>query len=167
MFFPGRKVSVLVYPKQILVVLKSEKQKKKKSPLLVFYRFHLLLNFHPFFLFPCLFFPGRSAEISRLEFWGGAWYGTALIKVLAQLLRVAVAIAVLCYMKPIQSVRGIWVSFHTVSSTMCQMHVFLMMHKIHLFHRKRKVLVIFDKGNGSTYESNDTYVTRSFPDIKN
>ena len=86
-FFPGMKCFFPVEnfhfgrpkkKKQILVVLKSEKQKKKKN--LPFSIFHLpfynfpsfLLNFHPFFpFFPCLFFPSRSAEISRSEVSGG------------------------------------------------------------------------------------------------
>ena len=71
-FFPGVKCFFLVEnfhfgrPKQNLVVLKSDKQKKRKGPLLIFW----LFSFPPslfFPLFPYLFFPGRSAEISWSE----------------------------------------------------------------------------------------------------
>ena len=86
--FSRKKIPILVDSKQILVVLKSEKKKKKKKkkkgPLHIFevflltfstfhlpfslFRFSFVLHF-PFF--PCLFFPGRSAEISRWEVSGG------------------------------------------------------------------------------------------------
>ena len=86
----------MVEPKQISVVLKSEKQKqinnkkikkKKKKVLSLFcnfstFHFHFFTFpftiflpffsiFTPFPFFPCLFFPGRSAEISRSEVSGG------------------------------------------------------------------------------------------------
>ena len=47
--FPWQKILILVHPKQILVVLFS------------------LLFFSTSFIFPCLSFPGRSAEISQWE----------------------------------------------------------------------------------------------------
>ena len=75
-FFP-----ILVDPKQISVVLKTEKQKKKKkkkkkkviSSFFNFSSFHFQFSFFsaPFSLFPCLSFPGTSAEISRSEVLGG------------------------------------------------------------------------------------------------
>ena len=84
--FSRWKISILVAPKQILVVFKSEKQKKKKrkGPLLIFELFPpsifnfppSLLQFFffsspfpppPFSLFPSLFFPDRSAKIPRSE----------------------------------------------------------------------------------------------------
>ena len=63
------------------------KKKKKRSsphfitfppyifnfPTFLFTIFLFLLNFHPFPFFPCLFFPGRSAEISRSEVSGGTF----------------------------------------------------------------------------------------------
>ena len=82
MLFPVKN-SHLVDPKQILVVLKSEKQEKKKKrggvPSLFcnFFPCYLQFSTFPFFdfpsslfhfpFFPCLSFPGRSAEISWWE----------------------------------------------------------------------------------------------------
>ena len=56
---------------------KREAKKKKSSPHFVTFPPSLLqfsfflLNFHPFSIFPSLFFPYRSAEISRSEVSGG------------------------------------------------------------------------------------------------
>ena len=88
--FPREKIPILVDPKQISVVFKSEKQKKKKkkkkSPHLFLWLsyFHFQfssfpffnfpsfpLNFHPFPFFPSLFFPDMSAKICRSEVSGG------------------------------------------------------------------------------------------------
>ena len=97
MAFSRQKISILEDPKQISVVLKSEKQKKKKkkNSLLIFYifllssfctfsSFHFQFStfpfttvlfffsiFHPFPIFPCLFFHCRSPEISWSEVSGG------------------------------------------------------------------------------------------------
>ena len=90
MFFPGKKIPIVVDPKQISVVFKSEEQKGKKkkkkkwsSPLFSYFlltsyfRFQFstfpftifLLFFSIFTLFP--FFPDMSAKISRSEVSGG------------------------------------------------------------------------------------------------
>ena len=70
----------MVDPKQIFVVFKSEKQKKRKKVLTSFYNIFLLLfqfstfssQFSLLFpFFPCLFFPDTSAKISRSQVSGG------------------------------------------------------------------------------------------------
>ena len=79
MLFPRRKISILVHPKQISAVLKSEKKRKKNLSsfwdfsLLPFPIFHLPFYNFPFFLlhFSLPLFPGRSAEISLSEISGG------------------------------------------------------------------------------------------------
>ena len=65
---------------------KKKERKKKKGPLLIFVTFPLSMFHFPFTIFllssiftlfpffPCLFFPGRSAEISQSEVLGGAHY---------------------------------------------------------------------------------------------
>ena len=60
------------------MVLKSEKAKNKKKVLSSFsnftsyhFQYSFFSIFHPFPFFPCLFFPGRSAEISQSEVSGG------------------------------------------------------------------------------------------------
>ena len=55
--FPGRKFSILVHPKQILVVSKSAKQKEKKIPpsFSHFTIFLLFFSIFPFFPFPSIF----------------------------------------------------------------------------------------------------------------
>ena len=56
---------------------KKKKKKKRSSPHFVTFPPSLLQfsffssQFHTFSFFPCLFFPGRSAEISRSEVGGG------------------------------------------------------------------------------------------------
>ena len=82
-FFSRLKIPILVDPKPIFVVFKSEKQKKKV--LTTFYNlsyFHFQFSTFPFTIFlpfysiftpfcPCLFFPDTSAKISRSEISGG------------------------------------------------------------------------------------------------
>ena len=78
--FSRYKIPILVDPKQISVVLKSEKQKRKSSPLFVtfppsFFQFFtspslFQFSFFPFLMlhfpyFPSLSFPNTSAEISH------------------------------------------------------------------------------------------------------
>ena len=93
MLFPGRKFPILVDPKQISVIFKSEKQKKKKKkkkkkgpqiflelfllpfpilnlPFTIFLLFFSI--FTPFPFFPSPIFPDTSAKISRSEVSGGA-----------------------------------------------------------------------------------------------
>ena len=91
--FSRWKISILVHPKQILAVFKSEKQNKnknkktkKKSPLSSFLETIIAVfkvkkkkerkkekkNFlSSFWIFPLPLFPGRSAEISLSEVCGG------------------------------------------------------------------------------------------------
>ena len=84
MLFPGRKISILVDPEQILVCLKSEKQ--KKSPHFVtFPSFHFQFStflFTSFILFfsicplfsllsLCLFLPVGQQKFPSQKSWGG------------------------------------------------------------------------------------------------
>ena len=102
MLFPGRKIPILVDPKQIFVVFESEKskkkkkKKKKKGPHLFFSRFPasisnfppFLLNFHPFSLFSLpLFSRYVSKKFPIRSLWGGtlpplppACYATACLR---------------------------------------------------------------------------------------
>ena len=82
MLFPGRKFPILVDPKQISVIFKSDKQKKKKKKVftsflyfpifhLPFYNIFLLFNFTPFPISLPLFFLIHQQKFPSQKSLGG------------------------------------------------------------------------------------------------